>query len=208
MARAYAPKEIVRINHDKLQWRSDFKAAFHNPEATGIWFIGGYSQNGKTTFVMNLLKELAELDRGKVMINSLEEGTRLTMKENIIRHGLEAYNGRIIIGNEPYKDSVIRLSKQRSPWALIVDSVQLFKMTAAQFMELRNEYAGKKLIIFTSHMDKGEPKGTVAETVRYYADLKILVEGFRAISGGRFNAGGIYTIWDEGAAKYWGGKEQ
>ena len=39
----------------------------------------------------------------------------------------------------------------------------------------------------------------------YDASLKIYVEGFRAFSKGRFfGSVGHFTIWDEGAVRYWG----
>ena len=39
----------------------------------------------------------------------------------------------------------------------------------------------------------------------YDATLKIWVEGFKAFSKGRFiGEKGNYTIWEEGANKYWG----
>ena len=39
----------------------------------------------------------------------------------------------------------------------------------------------------------------------YDATLKIWVEGFKAFSKGRFiGQTGEFTIWDEGAARYWG----
>ncbi len=42
----------------------------------------------------------------------------------------------------------------------------------------------------------------------YDASLKIFVEGFRAISKGRFiGPKGYYTVWEEGAERYWGKKE-
>ena len=39
----------------------------------------------------------------------------------------------------------------------------------------------------------------------YDATLKIWVEGFKAFSKGRFiGQTGEFTIWDEGAERYWG----
>jgi hypothetical protein len=40
----------------------------------------------------------------------------------------------------------------------------------------------------------------------YDASLKIWIEGYRAFSKGRYIGpnGGVYTIWEEGAEKYWG----
>lgn len=62
-----------------------------------------------------------------------------------------------------------------------------------------------KLIIFISHAAGTAPRGSAAQSVMYDATLKIWVEGFKAFSKGRFiGEKGNYTIWEEGANKYWG----
>ena len=52
----------------------------------GCWFVWGNSGNGKTSFVMQLCKELCKYDR--VAFNSLEEGTSLTVQNNLRRFGM------------------------------------------------------------------------------------------------------------------------
>lgn len=49
------------------------------------------------------------------------------------------------------------------------------------------------------------PAGKAAKSVMYDASLKIWVEGYKAISKGRFiGKTGEYVIWDDGARGYWG----
>jgi len=43
----------------------------------------------------------------------------------------------------------------------------------------------------------------VAKSVKYDANIIIRVEGFRAFATGRYGGGDPYTIWEEGALKYW-----
>lgn len=65
-----------------------------------------------------------------------------------------------------------------------------------------------KLFIVISQAEGRSPKGRMAKDVMYDADLKIWVEGHRAISKGRYiGTKGYYTNWIEGAAKYWGPEE-
>lgn len=62
-----------------------------------------------------------------------------------------------------------------------------------------------KLLIFISHAAGRAPRGSAAQSVMYDATLKIWVEGFKAFSKGRFIGDkGEFTIWDDGAKKYWG----
>ncbi len=64
-----------------------------------------------------------------------------------------------------------------------------------------------KLIIFVSQADGRNPDGRTARKAMFDADQKIFVEGFRAMSKGRFfGPVGSYTVWEEGAERYWGRK--
>ena len=54
----------------------------------GVWFIWGSSGNGKTSFVMQLCKQLTRF--GRVAYNSLEEGDDVTMQNALIRFGMKS----------------------------------------------------------------------------------------------------------------------
>lgn len=206
MARAYSPTEILKMKYSTLKWSNRWEDAYSNPETTGVWFVAGNSTNGKTGFIMELIKELGGLNIGKIFLNAFEEGTRLTMQESLRKHGIEEVKRNVLIGCESIAELDKRLSKRKAPKIVIIDSIQASKITTAQFMAFREKYQYKHLLIFTSQVAGKEPKGKTASNIRYYADLKIWVEGFRAISQGRYKAGGYYTIWEEGATKYWGTK--
>ena len=99
-----------------------------------------------------------------------------------------------------------RLDKRKSFNIVVVDSFQYTQMTYSDY-KLLNERYRNKLIIFISQATGSQPMGSAAKKVMYSATLKIWVEGFRAFSKGRFfgpkyNEG--YTIWEEGAKRYWG----
>lgn len=44
----------------------------------------------------------------------------------------------------------------------------------------------RKLFIFISHADGKNPKGGVADSIRYDCSCKIYVEGFRAVAASRY----------------------
>lgn len=203
MPRAFSPTEILAKKYKTLPWSLQWANAFANPETSGVWFVAGSSTNGKSSFVMQLVKELASLGLGKVFFNSLEEGTRKTMQDNIIRVGIESVKKHVLIGSESMDELDARLSKRKAPWAVVIDSVQFTGMTVKSWQKFKNKHSDK-LLIFISHLDGKEPRGNTAKDIKYHADLKIMVEGFRAISQGRYNAGGIYVVWEEGSNKYWG----
>ena len=76
MTKALTAGEVLRQKKRTFPFEGAWKDAFGEPERTGIWFIWGNSGNGKSSFVMQLCKELCKFDR--VTYDSLEEGTSVT----------------------------------------------------------------------------------------------------------------------------------
>jgi hypothetical protein len=201
MSRAYSPTEIIKKKYKRIEWGEDWSDAFDTPEASGVWFIWGNSGNGKSSFIMQLIKELAKSQ--KVFFNSNEEGTKLTMQKHLIRNDIASVKRNVLIASEPIGEMMERLAKRKCAKVIILDSVQGSRMNIASYHKLI-EANPDKLFIFISQAVGKQPKGKTADDIKYYADLKIWVEGYKAISQGRYNPGGEYVIWEEGASRYWG----
>ena len=205
MGRALTVKDVLGKKHKTFPFQGAWADAFAQPEKSGIWFIWGRSGNGKTSFVMQLIKELMKYDR--VLFDSLEEGDSLTMQDKIVRYGLNNAGSRLhLLNAEGMNDLTDRLEKRKSYNIVVIDSFQYTQMSYKDYIKFK-ERNKSKLIIFISHASGTNPKGGAAEGVMYDATLKIWVEGFKAFSKGRFiGPTGEYTIWDEGAERYWGAK--
>lgn len=177
--------------------------AFGEPERVGVWFIWGKSGNGKSSFVMQLCKELTKF--GRVAYDSLEEGAGLTMQNALRRYGMADVNRRFqVLDCEPVSDLGERMNRRKSPDFYVIDSFQYTQMSYKEYQSFKEAHRDK-LLIFVSHADGHNPDGRSAKKVMYDASLKIYVEGFRAFSKGRFfGPASYFTIWDEGAARYWG----
>ena len=196
-------REVMSMKYETFPFENDWKDAFGTPERRGVWFIWGDSGNGKTTFAMQLAKELCKY--GRVAYNSLEEGSSLTMRNTMMRCGMMEVNRRfVLLDAEPMDQLNIRLNRRRSPDIIIIDSFQYTQLTYRQYIEFK-EANRKKLLIFISHADGKQPNGRAAKSVMYDATLKIRVEGFRAFSKGRFiGPVGHYDIDRIKAPIYWG----
>lgn len=196
-------REVMSMKYETFPFEDDWKDAFGTPERRGVWFIWGDSGNGKTTFAMQLAKELCKY--GRVAYNSLEEGSSLTMRNTMMRCGMMEVNRRFILLDSESMDQLnIRLNRRRSPDIIIIDSFQYTQLTYRQYIEFK-EANRKKLLIFISHADGKQPNGRAAKSVMYDATLKIRVEGFRAFSKGRFiGPVGHYDIDKIKAPIYWG----
>ena len=206
MGRAYSPKQVQSMNIPSFPFEGEWEKAFGHPDRTGTWIIWGNSGNGKSSFVMQLAKYLCRF--AKVAYDSLEESTGLSLKNSLVRHKMEEVNRRfVILDRESMEELSERLSKRRSPEIVIIDSFQYSGLTYATYQAMKEKHANK-LLIFISHAEGMNPEGRAAKKVAYDADVKIFVQGFRAMCKGRFITapGNYYTIWEEGAAKYWAEK--
>lgn len=202
MARAKSVTEMINMDVDVLPFKGAWYNAFGCPDRTGVWLIWGNSGSGKTTFVMQLCKELCKY--GHVAYNSLEEGASLTMRNTLIRCGMAEVNQRFsLLDKEPIIELSNRLKKQRSPDFIVIDSFQYTQLSYRDYLKFKEKHK-RKLIILISHADGKQPAGRAAKSVMFDATEKVYVEGFRAFSRGRFLGPLKYIdIWPEEAAKFY-----
>lgn len=206
MARALSVTELLNKKYKLFEFTDEWFDAFGCPERTGVWFVWGNSGNGKTSFVLALIKYLARFC--KVAYNSLEEGGAHTMQSAFIRAGMIEVSRRVLlIEGEGIDELEARMNKRRSPDVYVIDSLQYMGLTYERYKKLKERHRDK-LIIFVSHADGKLPEGRPAKKIMYDSSLKIWVEGYKAFSKGRYIGpnGGTYTIWPEGAQTYWLGK--
>ena len=86
LPRALSPADLFRMNIKTIGWGGEWKQVLGDPARTGVWIMWGGSGSGKTSFALQLAKELTNY--GKVAYNSLEQGASLSMREALERHEL------------------------------------------------------------------------------------------------------------------------
>jgi len=204
MGRAISVNDLLAKKYELFEFDGEWYEAFDNPERTGIWFVWGNSGNGKTTFVLALVKYLARF--GRIAYNSLEEGISHTIRKSFANVGMEEVGRQVVlIDGESIDELEERMSKRRSADVWVIDSIQYAGLTYERYKKLK-ERNRSKLIILVSHADGKMPEGRSSKKIMYDSTMKIWIEGYRALSKGRYIGpnGGTYTIWEEGADKYWG----
>ena len=202
--RAYTPTEVLAKKIKALPLEGEWERAFGCPNISDNWFIDGESASGKSTFVMRLGKMLTRF--GKVAYLPLEEGLSLSLQRRLREARMEEVNGRfVLLPHDTVADLIVRLAKPRSPQFIIIDSVQYMGMTFRQIKKELIDRFPKKSFIFVSQNYGGKAKGKTANDLRYDAGVKVSTRGFRAYCSGRFvdDAAAYYTIWPEGAARYY-----
>lgn len=201
MARTLSAKQVLTIKFDTIRLGGGWDECVGEIETTGIWFIWGNSGNGKTSAVVSLCKELSAF--GKVLYNSREEGVSLTMQNTLRRYGMGELGSRFHLANMSLQELDEKISQQRSPKFVVLDSFQFMGLTYKDFRAFCEKHKNK-MLIFVSRTRGRQPEGRAAISAMYDASCKIWVEGYKAFSKGRFvGTTGEMTIWDEGAKKYW-----
>lgn len=201
MARTLSAKQVLTIKFDTIRLGGGWDECVGEIETTGIWFIWGNSGNGKTSAVVSLCKELSAF--GKVLYNSREEGVSLTMQNTLRRYGMGELGSRFQLANMSLQELDEKISQQRSPKFVVLDSFQFMGLTYKDFRAFCEKHKNK-MLIFVSRTRGRQPEGRAAISAMYDASCKIWVEGYKAFSKGRFvGTTREMTIWDEGAKKYW-----
>ena len=201
MARTLSAKQVLTIKFDTIRLGGGWDECVGEIETTGIWFIWGNSGNGKTSAVVSLCKELSAF--GKVLYNSREEGVSLTMQNTLRRYGMGELGSRFQLANMSLKEFDEKISQQRSPKLVVLDSFQFMGLTYKDFRAFCEKHKNK-MLIFVSRTRGRQPEGRAAISAMYDASCNICVEGYKEFSKGRFDGTtGEMTIWDEGAKKYW-----
>ena len=207
MRRAISNKNVMQARFATAPFEGEWLASLGRPELRGTWIVYGGSGSGKTTYVMQLCKYLTRF--GRVAYNSLEQGLSLSLQKVWERVGMEEVGSRIILlPKESLRDLRDRLARRNAPGIVVIDSVHYwFGFTMRDYNALKEANPGT-LFIFVSHEKRGEPKGNIAQSIRYDSDIKIRVEGYKAFATTRYEVterregGRDYTIWEQGAREY------
>ena len=201
--RALTVQNILDKKYNLFDFEDEWYDFIDKPEKLGIWFIWGNSGNGKTSFILQLIKALAPFEQ--MLMNSREEGTRHTLQKSLNAFHMIEVKNRVLFVNENMTDLTLRLKQKKSPKVVIIDSFQYTQMSYRDYLNFKEQFPNK-LIIFISHADGKNPSGRSAKSVMYDASLKIWVEGYQAISKGRYigttGLKGRYIIWDQKAEEY------
>jgi hypothetical protein len=206
--KAKSVAEILRYKPKALPFTGAWFDSFGTPELSGCWLIWGNSGNGKTRFTLQLCKYLAQF--GRVAYNTLEEGLSLSFQSAIKAVGMQDVARRfVMLDKEPIDELRARLAGQKAPDVVVIDSVQYSGLDKISAKALVDAFP-RKLFIFVSHAEGKNPAGRTAGAIRFHAGVKLWVEGYRIPAPvSRFKDGACapFTVWVEGAERYWGNME-
>ena len=208
MKRLLSNCDVSKATFDVADFEGSWLASFGRPELKGTWTIFGTSGSGKTTFALMLCKYLSQFRR--TMYDSLEQGLSRSMQIAWDRVGMSEAGRGIVFGNMiQLEDLKEKLSRPKSPQIVLIDSITAIQgFHKSDYAELVKAFP-QKLFIFIAHEKNRKAHPAVAEHIRCLSDVKIHVEGYRAFVTSRFEdaeageGGEDFTIWEQGAARYW-----
>ena len=165
--------------------------------------MSGSSASGKSSFVMQLAKELCSY--GGVLYLSYEEGVSKSFQDRINRYKMNEVQGKFRVATDDTLDDLrARLKKRKSAKFVIIDSFQYAEWGEGEQKYKRTkalvEEFPRKSFIFISQEYKGQPLGKPAARLKYMAGMKVRVQGYKAYCQGRAigEAGEAFTVWEDG----------
>ncbi|GHV31540.1 hypothetical protein FACS1894177_06360 [Bacteroidia bacterium] len=198
---------LQNTRHDTMPFEGRWRDSLGRPAPFGSWLIYGTSGSGKTSFPLQVAKYLTRFSR--IMYWSIEQGNSQAMKVAWMRENMDECGKNIMLADEDETfDSITKRMNQK--WSgygvLIVDSLtplRAKRFNIESYESIRKQMKGK-LLIWISHESKGNPDTSVGDYILKLADLKIRIEGFKAMINTRSgNSLCDFVIWEQGAIDYW-----
>lgn len=201
MKQVLSIQRLKQIKVDRMNLSYQFEEAFGRPQNRGIWFVWGNSGSGKSSFVMQLAKELARED--KTFYNLLEESPDDdSFLQRIEMFEMDQVQKNFGVQNFNFEELNEYLDKKGSPKNVIIDSAKYFFQNFEQLLELEKKYCNKKhnkTFIITGHADGKNPRTELEKSIMFHAYMKLHVDAYAVHCKGRSigRNGGHYIIWKE-----------
>ena len=199
---------IQNTKVERIPFENEWYEAFKQPQNRGVWYVWGGSGSGKSSFAMQLAKELAK--SGNVLYNVLEEETddsdfidrTITFQMQDVKESFHAQRYTL-------KELNAYLEKRNSADFIIIDSLPYFLENWQEYKEFKQKWATKKVLIFIGHADGKNPSTELQKKVMFDAKMKIFVSGYLATCKGRTIGpnGGRFIVWQEGYEALQGTKQ-
>lgn len=201
MRKAYSPTDISNKKFNPLPFVDRWESAFGTPEKNSLWTITGKTTSGKSSFAMQLAKELC--NHGRVLYLPYEEGFSKVFQDKCNFFKMKEKQGAFrALFNADLSALISKLKRPKSANFVFIDSFQVSNWTYEEAVELKEMFP-RKSFIYILQEDRGEPMGKPAKRLEYIADMKIRVVGYKAMCRGRFapEAGNYFEVWEEGILK-------
>lgn len=188
----YGIKDMMSWNFEPIAFSQEW--AEHLGElCTGFrMLIKGDPKNGKTEYMITLIKELATVN-GKVNFNSTEQGKSPSLKRALLRNNIDQIPaGKFILcdaSQRTFDAWFKRLKSPNSGKTIILDSGDYMNLTFAQYKQLIEEFPQKNIIIVCWLVNP------LIKHLAHTMDIVVEVKDFIARPVGRLGGDKNRVIW-------------
>lgn len=198
LKRALTVSNVLAIKIDRIKFTGNFYDVFGDPQKKGRWFVYGMSGSGKSSFVMQLLKEFALTER--TLLVTKEETTddeNLQDRLRLFRMQDVAKNLKIV--EDTVEELDMRLKKRNSPQVIFIDSALYMFSNYEEYFEFTRKYMDK-LFVIIGHAEGSQPKTKFENNINFDATQKVFVSGYVATNKGRKYGpySKQYIVWEKG----------
>lgn len=186
---------------DVPQWITDTIGVL--PDPFYIQIIGR-PKNGKTSFTMKLVRDLAV--RYDCFYSSMEEGDSKTIQDAFKRVSMEEVKGKVMLGDGFYFNDL--MAYLRGPGKrkkiIVIDSLDYMKLTKHQYIKLTESFPSKSFIVICWGGKKARDfvcDDYYGNQIKHMMGAIVGVENFQAETIGRYGPTEKYTIWAKGVKK-------
>lgn len=191
--------QVGQMVFDRLNLIKIWRDTVGTPDKKFSCLIWGESGNGKTTGILRFIKALCDCGLRATYL-SLEEGHSATMQDALRREGIiDNYSGKIILAaNATFEEFIEYFTKRGSPDIAVIDSIDVWNLTKAQYLYMRQKLKNKIIIMITWSSGR-KPKTENSKAIEYLVDIKLFVNHFMIWPKSRFGGNIPQAIWEERA---------
>jgi archaellum biogenesis ATPase FlaH len=165
---------LLKINHP------EYDRHLGTMELTGSVLIKGGSGNGKTTYMLKLVKVLCKQE--PVHICTPEESGRHSFFRALELNNMEECGNRFSFSADCFDELYARLKRKRQKKIIVIDSIQVFFKGKKRddYYKLINSFPDTLFIGISKVNSKGDVVGAVADEFHWDCQNRIRVEDFQA----------------------------
>lgn len=200
VARTLTVSNVLATKVQRITFTGRFYDVFDHPQKKARWFVFGQSSSGKSSFVMQLIKEFAQTE--KTLLVSLEEALDDgDLQDRLRMFQMQDVSKKFQLVADNLEELTIRLKRRGSAQVIVIDSAPYLFMgkTFADYLNFTKQFRHKTLV-FIGHAKGQLPKTELEERIMYDANQKVLVSGYVATNKGRrFGPHATqFIVWQKG----------
>ncbi|WP_163401508.1 bifunctional adenosylcobinamide kinase/adenosylcobinamide-phosphate guanylyltransferase [Flavobacterium fluviatile] len=200
LKRALTVSNVLSAIVSVIKFTGRFFDVFGNPQKKGRWFIWGDSSSGKSSFIMQLIKEFAKTEK-TILVSREEDLDDENLQDRLKLFQMQDVAKNFSLVDDTLEQLIERLERRNSAQVVVIDSVAYFFMgyTFEDYLNFRKRFKDKTLV-FVGHGKGQNPKTEFEDRIKFDATQKVVVSGYLATNKGRKYGPHAtqYVVWEKG----------